>query len=944
VGSDLSALLAAILDGSPVDWNALEAAHPDDRDLISALKAIGEVGRQRRDERQVWGPLEVLELVGEGSSASVYKARDPRLDRIVALKILYAAESNTTGIVNEGRLMARVRHPSVAAVYGADCVDGEIGIWMEFVEGQTLEQLVRSQGHLTAAEAATIGAVLCDALDAIHAAGLIHGDVKAQNVMIEPSGRLVLMDIGAGRAAHSRVPAVSGTPAYLAPEILAGAPPSRASDIYAVAALLFHTLTGTYPITGSTVEALAEAHRLGVTSSWRASAVPSTLERIVDQGLASNPEDRFHSAAEFAASLRRWTRGRHARRLVIAYGGVLALLVAATGTLLFRLHGEVRPPRSALNPQVSLRQLPMPPMRVVGGPSRDGRFLGFAAQDGNVRVLDLVSGQSWSPTDALHEAGAAEVSALSPDDSSIAYAWSGVDNVPQLRVIPIRGGQWRTLLRDSAVSDIRPVEWSRDGEQLLVLLYRIDQTIELAIVNARDGHVSFRKDMTSARPRHASLSSDGKYLAYDAPQDPDSAQRDIRLIQLRDGTESVLVSHPANDVYPMWTDDGTRLVFASDRSGSLDLWSMRVSEGRAVGPPQLAVRNIGRVWPLGLTATGSWYCYRQTSSIDVYTAMVAARNGAAITPNPIATDSVGLNHSAAWSSDGRRLAYVSNRGLVPFDRGYDILNIIDLSTGDRRELHPKLASFAQLQWSPDDRRLVVKGRDFDGQFGLFLINLATGGVEPVVLTGDRPRSISPSPIRDRRARQTVFVSGATIGAYKWSPDGTALWYVRGREGIVALDLATGTETLVLDFREEKIMGLNPGGPGFKVSPDGTLLAFGAWGVDNDSGLVALRVRPLRGGPTQELVRAREGNLRFQDWSRDSQRILCTRSHDDNDASLSLWEYPIDRDAPRPLDLTLPRLRDVAMHPDGHRIAFTAGTVAWELCVVDHAVPGSRMTR
>jgi len=237
----------------------------------------------------------------------------------------------------------------------------------------------------------------------------------------------------------------------------------------------------------------------------------------------------------------------------------------------------------------------------------------------------------------------------------------------------------------------------------------------------------------------------------------------------------------------------------------------------------------------------------------------------------------------------------------------------------------------------------VTGRDFAGRFGLFLISLDDAVTEPIVLIGDPPKDATRSLRRDEPVRHTVFTKDAMIGAYKWSPDGSAVWYARGNDGIVAYDLATGRESMVLDFRDERIMGLNPGGPGFKLSPDGTLLGFGAWGIDGESALQGLRVRPLHGGPTRELVRTRDGMLRFQDWSPDGRRILYTRSHG-LESSLSLWEYPIDGGAPVSLGLTMLHLRDVAVHPDGHRIAFTAGLTSLEVWVVDHVVGGARTIR
>src|SRR4029077_3080841 len=126
-------------------------------------------------------------------------------------------------IAVEGRLLARVRHPNVVTVYGVAAHEQRVGLWMELVRGATLEQQLGAHGPLSAREAALIGIDLCRALAAIHAAGLIHRDVKAQNVMREDGGSIVLMDLGTSREADGRltrsVPELAGTPLYLAPEI-----------------------------------------------------------------------------------------------------------------------------------------------------------------------------------------------------------------------------------------------------------------------------------------------------------------------------------------------------------------------------------------------------------------------------------------------------------------------------------------------------------------------------------------------------------------------------------------------------------------------------------------------------------------------------------------------------------------------------------------------------
>src|SRR5262249_1932708 len=133
-----------------------------------------------------WGPLEILAEIGRGGYGAVFQAWDPRLEREVALKLLRAddaARGMASAIIAEGRLLARMRHANVVAVYGGEVFDGHAGIWMELIDGKTLEAIVREQGPFSASEAAIIGRDLCAALAAVHRRDLLHRDVKAENVM-----------------------------------------------------------------------------------------------------------------------------------------------------------------------------------------------------------------------------------------------------------------------------------------------------------------------------------------------------------------------------------------------------------------------------------------------------------------------------------------------------------------------------------------------------------------------------------------------------------------------------------------------------------------------------------------------------------------------------------------------------------------------------------------
>ena len=256
----------AILDGAPIDWAVVESRADGHRrallDRLRVLAALADVHRdlppvpptqdearddppEAIDERATqpgrWGHLKLVEPIGRGAFGQVYRARDTRLDRDVALKLLPAngacGAMRASSIIEEGRLLARVRHPNVVTIHGAERIGDQIGLWMELVKGRTLEQILEQGRRFTGAETVEIGIELCRAISAVHDAGLLHRDIKAHNVMVAEDGRVVLMDFGTGRElGDDSAAGLAGTPLYLAPELLSGQEPTVRSDIYSVAA------------------------------------------------------------------------------------------------------------------------------------------------------------------------------------------------------------------------------------------------------------------------------------------------------------------------------------------------------------------------------------------------------------------------------------------------------------------------------------------------------------------------------------------------------------------------------------------------------------------------------------------------------------------------------------------------------------------------------------
>ena len=336
----LTELASAILDGTPIDWSAAESSVDGaDRALLQHLKVIAALAGVHRMPAS-WSHLQLLERVGRGTFGEVFRAWDPRLDREVALKLLpapHAGVDSPDSFIPEGRLLARVRHNNIVTIHGAEQIGDRIGLWMELVRGRTLDEMVAAGVVFGASQVAGIGRDLCSAVSAVHAAGLLHRDIKAHNVMVADDHRVVLMDFGTGRELEDSFTSdLAGTPLYVAPEVLDGNPATVQSDVYSLGVLLFHILSGKYPIEGQTLSDIRAAHANNLRSSLRTSRpdVPIQLARVIERAIDPVADRRFQSASALGAALRNATEGIARRRLI--YGTVAATLVVAAGGLALR--------------------------------------------------------------------------------------------------------------------------------------------------------------------------------------------------------------------------------------------------------------------------------------------------------------------------------------------------------------------------------------------------------------------------------------------------------------------------------------------------------------------------------------------------------------------------------------------------------------------------------
>jgi serine/threonine-protein kinase len=337
--------------------------------------------------RTLDGRYRVLRRIADGGMATVYLAVDERLDREVALKVmrqhLTHDESFVTRFRREARSSASLSHPNVVAVYDQGEDDGCIFLAMEYVPGQTLRDVMREEGLLSPRAALDVLEPVLLALAEAHAKGLIHRDVKPENVIINDNGTVKVADFGLARAVTSQTVTSTqgvllGTVAYLSPEQVERGIADARSDVYAAGLMLFEMLTGSKAFTGDTAIHVAYQHVHGgvPTPSSRVAGLPPALDDLVAVATARDPDDRPADAGEFLALVRRTRATLSAGALDARPAGVAAAAAAAlpTSTTAFPVQAS-RPASESATGGVATRPrsetvaitLPPPPLegRVV---------------------------------------------------------------------------------------------------------------------------------------------------------------------------------------------------------------------------------------------------------------------------------------------------------------------------------------------------------------------------------------------------------------------------------------------------------------------------------------------------------------------------------------------------------------------------------------------------
>ena len=529
--------------------------------------------------------------------------------------------------------------------------------------------------------------------------------------------------------------------------------------------------------------------------------------------------------------------------------------------------------------------------------SSDGRLAVFTGYStGDLTVIELATGNQRRLTQEGSMSRLAMGPVISPDGKLVAYSsYAHKEDINEVRVIGTAvGSQPRTLYTNPKGQWVFIAGWSGDGKQLLV---KAGDTIAMLAVES--GALRVVKSFGRRGPERMSLSPDGRYIAYDFPQAEEGPERDIFLLASDGSREVPLVRHPAHDAGPMWTPDGSRVLFFSDRSGALGLWSVPVAEGRPQGAPALIQANAGQMSPLGFSRKGGFHYAMPGGANDLLVVEMDLETGRLLSePVPVVSRYGRPRQRPAWSPDGRYLAYEVNTPSILARDGPLRVVVRDMETGREREMGQGFRTLGGgPKWRPDGKTLLVYGLAADGGAKTLQADLADGAVSPLPGIQD-----CPFP--------------------QWSTTSDAVWCLLEKGGIVRRQLGSGEETGRVQL--ERISANSP------LSPDGRWVAFMDRNADKNR---TLNLAPVAGGERRELFHLESTNDSCRlTWTPDSRYVLCLNPEG------QVWRVPASGGAARKLAIRVKGLRELHMHPDGKRVAMWVQEPGAEIWVLENFLP------
>ena len=843
--------------------------------------------------------------LGQGGMGAVYLAEDLKHHRQVAVKVLrpeLAAGIGTDRFLREIEVAARLQHPAILPLHDSGEADGWVYYIMPYVEGESLRDRLARLGELPVEETVRILSELLDALAYAHGKGVIHRDIKPDNIML--AGRhALLLDFGVAKAVTaSAEPSfvtttgmALGTPSYMAPEqAVAEKDVDHRADLYALGVVAYELLAGRRPFMGNTAQAIVAAQMTETPADLRTHrpGVPDALAHLVMRALERRPADRWQSAEEILARLQPFVTGsgevtrqtvapRRGRRGTLIGAGLGAVLLAGlAGGLLLRGREA---PELRLGQRIPLTR--DPGLEIEPALSPDGRLVAYAAgliPSLEIRVRQVEGGAaiavadrserpqrwpSWSPDGTRIMFG-------SPRGIEIVSALGGTARVVVARVPDPNADPW------GSGGLLMPGGWTPDGKSIAFI--RADTLYLQALDGGTPRVLAHGGEMHSL-----AWSPDGRWIACvlgnRQAQQPgflfaNGGAAALGVIPATGGEPRALTTDQYYNASPAWGPDSRSLIFISSRGGGVDLYRMRLRrDGRAAGEPSRLTNGL-RALSVSVSPDGRSLVYPDfAETSNAYSLPIPERGPASVRDAEPLTRGNQVLESVEISRDGRWLAFDSDL------RGNQDIYRLQLPGGDPEQLTEDDADEFWPTWSPDGREIAFHG--FRGVRRHLFVMAAAGR--------DR-RQITYGP-DDERTPQ-------------WSADGRTLYYLHNFNGpgnevrAVSRRPDGGWSTPRTVFRGETYPPL--------PSPDSRLVAFASAGAvmvvrsDGDS-VRTLVPRPEGGAPRAVYV----------DWSEDGRTVYYLAV--DPAERTTIWSVPVRGGTPR----LLVRFDDPAR--EWHRFGFKA---------------------
>ena len=836
--------------------------------------------------------------LGAGGMATVYLAEDVKHRRKVAIKVLRDDLSASVGAARfhrEIEIAAQLQHPSILPLLDSGEADGLLYFVMPYVQGQSLRHRLNRERELPIADAVKLLIEIVDGLAHAHEHGVVHRDIKPDNVML--SGRHALVtDFGVARAVSeatngntlTTMGVALGTPSYMSPE-QATADPSidHRADIYALGVVAYELLAGRLPFSGTPQQVLA-AHVTETPepiTKYRPGISPA-LANAVMRCLAKLPADRWQTASELLAALEplatpsggltptdarlKPVKATSRRGRWVVAGAVLALLIA--GALALTHTGKVTPSiafgrASQFTTDAGLQIDP--------AISPDGKLIAFAAGNSaraRIFIRPIGGGRTFPLTD---DSAALEVEPRwSPDGSQLLFRTStGVFIAPAL------GGHSREIISNSGTDSISTASWSPDGRQIV---FAQGDSIFVADADGQSRHVIARGVPEVSWCRWSALSAriacvSGNSIAKDPGANfANKAPSAIVVVPAAGGRAVHVTADHAMNQSPEWSPSSDRLFFISNRDGPLDVYEVALaSSGEPRSPPMRVTTGLN-ARSMSVTADARHVAYSlYEGHANVFSLPIPA-SGIALSTDAISvTTGAQTIEAVAVSPDGKWVAYDSDRdGLARIYR-------IAVSGGEPEQLTNEAFDTFAPSISPDGRLLAYHS-----------FRTGTRDIEVKPIAGGATELVTNTPAQESYPQ--------------WSPDGARLlFFDQGVDGGVYVTSHLGADKWSTPHR----LHLNG-------APLRAQTAFSSWSPDGrwiaseaNRGIVVVSADS---GPSRTLYSAPAASPAPETlvWSGDG-RSIYFKTHDaEGRATISV--IPAAGGAPRPVvrfpDLTRPSFR------------------------------------